>query len=146
MRVLHDLDTELHDAVVSQGFRVENFVFRGANGWTLGEHGTSDKAVRRERGMEEAGEQVCIASSRHGLWKALKGYVVGKYGGEVVEYRKVVCVEETAGGGKVAVTSEDGDGVEKNEVVDLVIGADGVKSQVRKALFGEDERYKPIYT
>lgn len=143
MRVLRDLSLELHDRVVAQGFPASNFVFKGANGWTLGMHSTSDKAVK-EKG---AAEEVCIASSRHGLWHTLRQYVIEKYGEGAIKHGKVVDVERD--GQKptlrlqVHVINENG----QREVdhADMVIGADGVKSVVRKALFGTDERYNPVY-
>ncbi|KAF8636218.1 hypothetical protein AX17_003704 [Amanita inopinata Kibby_2008] len=57
----------------------------------------------------------------------------GGRGGEKVEWgRKVVGVREVSEGGGVEV--EYGDGLK--EIVDLVIGADGVRSRVRDLLFG----------
>lgn len=35
MRILHNLDPALHDAVAAQGLPVSHFVFRGENGWIL---------------------------------------------------------------------------------------------------------------
>lgn len=140
MRVLRDLDQDLHDRVVAQGFPAENFVFKGANGWTLGAQSTSDKIVRGEGEKEE----VCIASSRHGLWETIMRFVAEKYGVDVVRYAKVVGVERN-GGQAIDVRILDEEGNEEVHEADLVIGADGVKSVVRKTLFGDDERYNPVY-
>lgn len=57
------LRVNLHNRVVAEGFPAENFVFKDANGWTLGMQSTSDKAGRAEGNAEE----VCIARSRHSL-------------------------------------------------------------------------------
>ncbi|KAF2830576.1 FAD/NAD(P)-binding domain-containing protein [Ophiobolus disseminans] len=133
MRVLRDLNPDLYASVVAQGFRAERFVFKGANGWTLSVQSTSDKAVRGDGESEE----VCVASSRHGLRETIMRYVDEG----AVDYRQVVGVERLKGG-KVGVMFEDGE----VEEADLVIGADGVRSVVREALFGGDERYKPVYT
>lgn len=137
MRVLRDLDIELHDAVVAQGFPVDNFVFKGANGWTLGVAKTSDKLVRGD-----GEEEVCVASSRHGLWEAIMKSV----GEGVVRYRKVASIERNTDGGKTVVTLVDEDGNEETDEADLLIGADGVKSVVRTVLFGDDAKFKPTYT
>ncbi|KAF2734229.1 FAD/NAD(P)-binding domain-containing protein [Polyplosphaeria fusca] len=149
MRVLKDLDPDLYGAVVAQGFRAENFIFKGANGWTLGVQLTSDAKARRRVNSENAAEEgeVCIASSRHGLWECLKRAVEDS-GGEI-RYRKVVQVKRIDGnsnGQRVKIRSVDEQGSEASEHADLVVGADGVKSVVRTALFGDDEASKPIYT
>jgi 2-polyprenyl-6-methoxyphenol hydroxylase-like FAD-dependent oxidoreductase len=137
MRALRDLDPVLHARVVAQGFRAENFVFKAAKGWMLGVQSTCDR--------REGGEEVCVASSRHGLWETTKDYVDETYGKEVVRYAKVVKLERIDGE-MARVRYVNDNGVEGVETADLVIGADGVKSVVRKTLFGEDERYTPTYT
>lgn len=137
MRVLRHLDPVLHARVVAQGFRAENFVFKGANGWTLGTQSTCDE--------REGGKEVCVASSRHGLWETIKRYVEETYSEGAVRYAKVVGIERTENG-MVKVRYVDEKGVDGVEEADLVIGADGVKSVVRRVLFGEDERYTPTYT
>jgi 2-polyprenyl-6-methoxyphenol hydroxylase-like FAD-dependent oxidoreductase len=124
MRVLRDLNLDLHDRVVTQGF-------------------PSDKFVRSEGGPEE----VCIASSRHGLWHTMRKYVVEKYGDDVMKHGKVLKVYRDKGRAtqhlQVRLFNEQG--METIVPADLVIGADGVKSVVRRCLFGDDERYRPVY-
>lgn len=137
MRVLRDLDLDLHDAVSAQGFPAEHFIFKGANGWTLGMQKTSDGSVREDGDEEE----ICISSSRHGLWEALMRAV----GEGVVRYRKVTVIESDGTQGKVIVRSTSDDANEDVESADLVVGADGVKSVVRSAVFGED-KFLPEYT
>ncbi len=134
MRVLRDLDPEIHKAVMDQGFPCEHFIFMGQNGWTLGKTKTTDKG-----GFEgpEGQAEVCVSSTRHGLWACL----MAKMPPGTVHYKKVSQIQRGVEGA-LAVLFDDG----SKEECDLVIGADGVKSVVRKALFGEDEVYAPKYT
>ncbi|KAH7135805.1 hypothetical protein B0J11DRAFT_425122 [Dendryphion nanum] len=137
MRVLYDLDPELHDAVVAQGFPAEHFIFKGANGWTLGKQKTSDRSVRKT-GKEE----FCVSSSRHGLWEALLKSV----GEGIIQYKKVLGIVRNENQKKIFVKLVDAEGNEENDVADLVIGADGIRSVVRTALFGDGDKFKPVYT
>lgn len=145
MRVLRDLDLDLYDRVVTQGFPAENFIFKGANGWTLGMQSTSDRAARAQ-GLEE----ICVASSRHGLWHTLRQFVIEKHGKAAIEYRKVLEVTRDKSKSmraqlRIIIHSIDEQGKRDVSSADLVIGADGVKSVVRRALFGEDKKCSPVY-
>ncbi|KAF2471880.1 FAD/NAD(P)-binding domain-containing protein [Lindgomyces ingoldianus] len=137
MRVLWELDEDLHDAVAAQGFPTEHFVFKGANGWVLGMQRTGDGKVRKEGEKEE----ICIASSRHGLWSVIMKTV----GEGVVQYKKVISIGRDPHTGQVIVRTLDSEGNEGEDVADLLIGADGVKSVVRTALLGGEGKYTPQY-
>ncbi len=86
----------------------------------------------------KAEPQHTLYISRHGLWLSLKEAV----GEGKILYRKVVEVD-LSGGPKPVVRFEDGG----EEEADLVVGADGVRSVVKKGVFGaEDEGvYAPHY-
>jgi 2-polyprenyl-6-methoxyphenol hydroxylase-like FAD-dependent oxidoreductase len=126
MRILNDLDPTIHDEVVHQGFVVHNALFRSARGWTLSTIGWGD---------QRQPEEFCVSIARHRLWAILKS----KIGEGVIKYRRVKKVNAKEGGGAVVCFEE---GV-NDEVADLVIGADGVKSTVRRAIFGDE--YGPVY-
>lgn len=75
----------------------------------------------------------------------MRNYVGEKEGDGVIEHKEVVAVErcDSSPGARVRYLIEDGQ--ETVEEADLIIGADGVKSVVRRALFIDDERYRPLY-
>ncbi|KAK3317104.1 hypothetical protein B0H66DRAFT_626907 [Apodospora peruviana] len=139
MRILNDISPFLHAAVTAQGFPCEKFIFMGENGWTLGVSTTGDKGgYEAPSGREE----FCVSSLRAGLWACLKNHVDETYGTDVVRYEKVVnVVQQAASGKKAVVVFKDG----REEEADLVVGADGVKSVVRRGLFG-DGNFEPVYT
>lgn len=98
----------------------------------------------RKQGEGEEMEYT-VSCPRYGLWKCLHEIV----GSERIRYRKVVGVDvvvDVKGGrgrGRPKVRFADGE----EEEADLVIGADGVRSVVKKALFGDDDErlYAPRY-
>lgn len=128
VRILKNLDEKLYDAVVAQGFVCETYTFKTARGHYLAKQPTSDKL---------SPAAYSLVSSRHGLWQCLQDAV----GEGVIKYRKVVNVDLS--GAKPMVSFADGG----EEEADLVIGADGVKSIVKKGIFGEenDGKYAPHY-
>ncbi|KAM7182901.1 salicylate hydroxylase [Naviculisporaceae sp. PSN 640] len=144
MRILHDISPALHEAVTAQGYPCEKFIFMAENGWTLGVSSSGDQGGYEAHGPD-AREEVCVSSLRGGLWACLKRHVDETYGEgeEVVRYEKVAEVRpaNSAEGKKAVVVFEGG----REEEADLVIGADGVKSVVRRGLFGEGN-FEPVYT
>ncbi|KAF2496928.1 FAD/NAD(P)-binding domain-containing protein [Lophium mytilinum] len=130
MRILARLSSELHEAVLAQGFANERFIFRSARGWRLSSMPCTDARVPGE---------ACVSMSRMGLWEVLRGFVEASGDGEgVIRYKKVAEVGQGASG-KPIVKFEDGE----VEEADLVVGADGVRSVVKKGAFGEG--YAPVY-
>jgi 2-polyprenyl-6-methoxyphenol hydroxylase-like FAD-dependent oxidoreductase len=138
MRLLKELSPDLHNAVEKQGYPCENFVFKSSRDWRLNSSKSGDKRV-------EDGEEVCVATSRHGLWKCLRDAVVSLSGSDIIVYKKIVEARVGEDGKKPYVIFDDG----SEEEADLVIGADGVRSVVKREIFGVDEegkeRYAPVY-
>lgn len=67
------------------------------------------------------------------LWHAIEGKVEVRFG--------TIPVAIINGATQVHVTLQSDDGQETTETYDLVIGADGVRSTVRKLVFGPDEAF-----
>jgi 2-polyprenyl-6-methoxyphenol hydroxylase-like FAD-dependent oxidoreductase len=137
MRLLKELGQELHDAVVKEGSPCDDFVFRSSRGWRLHSSSSGDRRV-------EDGEEVCVAISRHKLWECLHNWVCSD-SGEVVEYKRVIEARIGVDGKKPCVIFEDG----SVEEADLVIGGDGVRSVIKKGIFGVNkvgtEEFAPVY-
>lgn len=129
IRVLRDLSEELRDGVAKQGFVCKTYAFKAGRGFTIASQETTDRRDPPE---------YSVASSRHGLWKCLSDAV----GNDVVVFRKVAEIVLN-NYGKPTVRFADG----SPEVeADLVVGADGVRSNVKRAIFGdENNKYAPKY-
>jgi 2-polyprenyl-6-methoxyphenol hydroxylase-like FAD-dependent oxidoreductase len=126
LRALASLSKQLVEDLQSRGFPRSILTFRNSTGVLLGHFWRG----RKER---YGFEQTMI--SRAAVHEVLLSYVPE----EAISWgKKVRGVHETNEG--VQVEFEDG----KKEVADFVIGADGVKSAVRSAIFG-GESYQPFY-
>jgi len=126
MRALRALDEALHADVVREGFVVRRAVFRAARGWRLASLPWGDR---------RAPEEWLVALARQRLWAAL----LRRVGEGAVRYAKVTGVE--VGEGKGVVVRVEGGAAD--EEFDLVVGADGVKSVVRRDVFGD--KYPAAY-
>ncbi|KAK3077871.1 hypothetical protein LTS18_009037, partial [Coniosporium uncinatum] len=129
MRVLRDLDLGIHRAFTEQGFLCEHFTFKAARGFQLVKASTSDGRKPPE---------YSVSSSRHGLWDCLRKAVEP----EAIVFKELSEIVKQQNGRLLLRFVKGGD-----EEADLVIGADGVRSAVKKAMFGEenDEKYAPRY-
>jgi 2-polyprenyl-6-methoxyphenol hydroxylase-like FAD-dependent oxidoreductase len=137
MRVLEALDEKIHDKARDGGFVCEKFVFRSARGWRLSTSPCGDQ--RGKPGFPPGKEEFCVSMARHTVWKAL----IDEVEKDRIVYKKVVSVQkaDSGSGKKASVTFENGD----VEEADLIIGADGVKSKVRKGIFGDEAAIEPLY-
>lgn len=118
-KVLRDLDPDLAERVHATGLPCRGFTWKSASDWSLGHEDLAAHLISRPVLIE------CL---------------MGALPEGVVEYRTVknVVVEE---GKKPTICFADGG----EESADLVVGADGIRSPLRKALFGEGEEYRPKY-
>ena len=128
VRLLKYIDTRLYELFKAQGYVSQAYTFKTARGHTLAVTLTGDK---------RSPEEYTISCPRYGLWQCLHEVV----GEDKISYRKVIDVDLS--GKKPFVKFADGG----EEDADLVVGADGVRSIVKKAIFGEDNerKYAPRY-
>jgi 2-polyprenyl-6-methoxyphenol hydroxylase-like FAD-dependent oxidoreductase len=128
MRLLRYIDGRLYEIFKSRGYINEAYTFKTARGHTLAVMSTADK---------EYPDEYSVSCPRYALWRCLHEVV----GEDKIQYRKVVEVK--LNGKKPVVKFADGG----EESADLVIGADGVRSVVKKAIFGKDNEllYAPQF-
>jgi 2-polyprenyl-6-methoxyphenol hydroxylase-like FAD-dependent oxidoreductase len=118
-KVLRDLDPNLADRVYAAGLPCRGFTWKTASDWVLGHEDLDAHLISRP---------LLIDCLQHALPDG------------IVQYRTVSGVTMKKG---VKPTIHFGDGGE--ETADLVVGADGIRSPLRKALFGQAEEYRPKY-
>jgi 2-polyprenyl-6-methoxyphenol hydroxylase-like FAD-dependent oxidoreductase len=118
-KVLKDLDPVLAERVHATGLPCKGFTWKNASDWVLGYEDLDAHLISRPVLVE------CL---------------MGALPEGIVQYRTVsdVTIEE---GSKPTIHFSDGG----EETADLVVGADGIRSPLRKALFGEGEEHRPKY-
>jgi 2-polyprenyl-6-methoxyphenol hydroxylase-like FAD-dependent oxidoreductase len=122
-KVLRELDANLADRVHASGLPCKGFTWKSREDWVLGREDLEACLISRPVLIE------CLMETL-----LLKGIKV-----EYKTVREVECKE----GRKPVVRFLGDDG--KEEVADLVVGADGIRSVVRKSLFGDGEEVRPKY-
>jgi len=119
LRALEAIDMELRDKVYRVGFPCTHFTHRTDTGYLLGKEYLDVLPVSRPLLIK------C-------LLEALPEHAV--------TYKTIKHVQATQGQ-KPKLIFVDG----SEEIADLIIGADGVRSIVRPSIFGDNEKYRPWY-
>lgn len=133
LNVLRRLDEDLLKDVVRSGYAASTFNMKSKNGWFLVSMDATGHTASEKQRMH------MVASSRHSLWQALRsripdGHIINKRISEVV----------ASPDGKNLIHFVDGS---PSVDADLVIGADGVRSTAKRAIFPEskEDPYPPNY-
>lgn len=122
LKVLEDFDPKLKERVYASGFPCDHFKWKTAGDFLLSREYVDVLPVSRPIIID------CLAESLTAE--------------DMVEY-KTVSEVITRAGEKPRIRFKDGS---PDETADLVVGADGVGSIVRRGLFSEDEeKYRPQY-
>ncbi|KAJ5099093.1 hypothetical protein N7532_006094 [Penicillium argentinense] len=135
LNVLKRLDESLYADVVAGGYPYSNFKLKSAYGWTL---------MNVEATADVDGKIMnSVSMSRHSIWQALRDRIPS----DVIVNKKIYRVVLNGGAsGRHLITFTDGS---EPVEADLVLGADGLKSTVKRALFdaetAEDDPYPPQY-
>ncbi|KAK2040010.1 FAD/NAD(P)-binding domain-containing protein [Colletotrichum somersetense] len=129
LRVLRYIDDDLYALFRSRGYRNETYRFRTARCHSLATTTTDDHKTPRE----------CTVSCPRAV---LRDCLLETVGESNIQYRKAVAVDLS--GAKPVVRFADGG----EESADLVLGADGVRSVVKKAVLGPTQdaaHFSPHY-
>ncbi|OBR12849.1 Extracellular salicylate hydroxylase/monooxygenase [Colletotrichum higginsianum IMI 349063] len=120
MRTLHNLDPAVHAAIQERGYAYGTVRLRSSTGWDL----TVKRRTRR-------GGDVTMMMARQAAWRTLREAIPDDH----VVIRKVAKITKRgqSGNTKPVISFADGSSAD----FDLVIGADGVHSTVRKHLFSD---------
>ncbi|PYH42503.1 FAD-dependent oxidoreductase [Aspergillus saccharolyticus JOP 1030-1] len=134
LHVLHRLDPQLLQDIVRSGYMVDHSNLKNKHGHLLLKLPASGASGNPERPRMHM-----LAIGRHSLWSRLRCAVPDS----VLINKRVSRVVSLADGQNVVYFDDNSDPVH----ADLVIGADGLKSTVKRALFPEAETdpYPPHY-
>jgi 2-polyprenyl-6-methoxyphenol hydroxylase-like FAD-dependent oxidoreductase len=129
MRVIWELDPEIHHDIVAQGYPSLRFQIKNSHNQTLGSVPTADVYNNQAERL--------IVSTRQGFWDCLRERVPE----EAIRTGKAVLKVGRGPNSKPILDFMDGT---KSEEFDLIIGADGMRSVVRNAV-RHGEHFEPIY-
>lgn len=120
LSVLRDLDEGIFVQVANSGYPVSHFELKSAYGWSLARLGATN-------GQDPELHTVLIG--RHRLWECLRHHVPDD---AILDYKAVVGIGYTEDQKPVVEFADGSPGLE----ADLVVGADGAKSVVKKYVTG----------
>lgn len=133
LNVLRRLDEDLLKDVVRSGYAASKFNMKSKNGWSLVSMDATGHASSEKQRMH------MIAASRHSLWQALRSRIPDEH---IINKRISKVIASPTG--KNLIHFVDGS---RSLEADLVIGADGVRSTAKRAIFREakEDPYPPKY-
>ena len=130
MKVLWDLDQRIAAAVTASGYPVSHFILKNAYGWTL---------VRFDAADLEKPSLKTVMCSRQAVWDCLRDDIPDA----TIIHKSIKEVLLHSDDGRPRAYFVDGSSIE----ADLIIGADGVKSIVKRAVTGDGttDHFPPVY-
>lgn len=141
VKALQRLDPAILKDIVSGGYTVSKYNMKSRNGALLMSMESSvPTALDQNNNDENRNVVYTVGTSRHSLWRCLRTRVPS----EIIINKRISGVETNSDDGKILVRFADGS---EPVEADLVIGADGLKSVTRKALFPDvkDDVYPAQY-
>jgi len=135
LNVLKRLDEDLLKDVVRGGYVAATSNIKNKNGWPL----FSMSSACTDNDIENPRNMHMVATSRHAFWRALRVRVPSEH----IINKRISEVIARSGGRNMVQFADGSPSLE----ADLVIGADGVRSTAKRALFPEatEDPYPPHY-
>lgn len=132
MRVLRKLDPQLHDAVMAEGYPSTRIQFKNAYNQSLGSMPTIDRS--------QGDVEYMVMTSRQGFWDCLRDFIPDS----VLQCGRAIGSVIETDNGRYVLDFDDGS---KTGEFDMIVGADGVRSGIKKAVLGDGIRdnYPPQY-
>ena len=124
LATLKVLDPDIHDDCVAKGYPAVRFQMKNAHDWTLGSMPAIDPKNQSEP---------MLMIRRQQVWDCIRDKVPD----EALSCGKAVSKIGQGQSGKAVLHFADGS---ISDEKDLVIGADGVKSNVKKAVLGDGDK------
>lgn len=133
LNVLRRLDEDLMKDIVRSGYAASTFNMKSKNGWSLVSMDATGHTSSEKQRMH------MIAASRHSFWQALRSRIPGEH---IINKRVLEVIAKPYG--KNVIHFVDGS---PSVEADLIIGADGVRSTVKRAIFpdAKEDPYPPNY-
>lgn len=132
INVLRRLDSEMLKDIVVGGYVISKYNMKSKNGTLLMSMDSQVPATDTDGEVNENGREKkminAVATSRHSLWHCLRTRVPD----EIIINKRISQVIAGSNDGPAVVRFEDGS---QPVEADLVIGADGLRSTTRNALF-----------
>ena len=137
LNVLKRLNAELLRDIVKGGYTVSHSNLKNKNGYLLMR--MDSQVAGGSSSRDGAPPMYQVTSSRHSLWRCLRTRIPTHH---IVNQRVIEVISRSEGRNLVKFA----DGSPEVEA-DLVIGADGVRSTTRRAIFTnvKDDMYRPHY-
>lgn len=138
LNVLRRLNEDVLKDVVRGGYAVSTSNLKSKNGWLLMSMDSTTTDPSSDN-TEAPKHMHMVASSRHSLWKALRARVPDEH----IINKRILEVVAHPDQRNVVLFADGSPQVE----ADLVIGADGVRSTAKRALFpdAKENPYPPQY-
>ncbi|KAJ5683308.1 hypothetical protein N7462_006473 [Penicillium macrosclerotiorum] len=131
LNVLRRLDDDLLREVTKNGYVASKFNMKSKNGWSL-------LSMSASASVDSTRHLHTVASSRHTFWQALRSRIPE----EKIINKRISDVIARPDGTNLVHFVDGSPSVE----ADLVIGADGVRSTAKRAIFpGDEDTYPPHY-
>jgi hypothetical protein len=133
-----DFSSGILSDMLQEGHSADRWQMHGARGWLLADlsmlpkSAAKQEAAKTSRKWKDSSINL-IMISRQAFWALLLREIVNRYGANIVQHKKVTNVVMPIEDDNAKSTIQFADGT--SEIADLIIGADGLRSTLRKVMY-----------